>query len=302
MRALQYHLVDVFTEEAFGGNPLAVFTNGRGIPDAWMQDIAKELNLSETTFVLPPDDPANDYRVRIFTPGAEVPFAGHPTIGTAFVLAREHMLGCAGDDCTIRLEEQVGVIPVHLAFEAGAPGMLTMDQPLPQFGPTHPDRDALAAILGIPPSGIDARYPAQVVSSGLPFLFVPLVDLDTIRVVKPRLDLWDATLEGYAPFVYVFTMQTDTPDAAVHGRMFAPGVGIVEDPATGSANGPLGAYLVRYGLVDGGAQIALLSEQGFEMGRPSLLHITVGQQDGAITSVQVGGRSVYIGAGAIYMA
>ncbi|HEX2905223.1 MAG TPA: PhzF family phenazine biosynthesis isomerase, partial [Phototrophicaceae bacterium] len=135
MRRLHYHLVDVFTNERFGGNQLAVFTNGRGLPTETMQKIARELNFSETTFVLPPSDPANDWRVRIFTPTAEMPMAGHPTVGTAFVLAQEHLVDISAAQPVIRLEEQVGLIPVTFAFADGQPVMAIMQQLPPQFGP-----------------------------------------------------------------------------------------------------------------------------------------------------------------------
>jgi trans-2,3-dihydro-3-hydroxyanthranilate isomerase len=145
MRKLQYRIVDVFTDRMFGGNPLAVFLDGRGLSDTEMQALAREMNLSETTFVLPPDDPANDFRVRIFTPRRELPMAGHPTVGTAFVLAREKMLPAGGDPLTIRLEEKVGVIPVRLEMKEGAPSKIWMTQPRPSFGPVfpgHPKRPA----------------------------------------------------------------------------------------------------------------------------------------------------------------
>src|SRR5919199_951771 len=142
MRRLHYHRVDVFTDRAFGGNPLAVFTNGRGLSTETMQAIAKEFNLSETTFVLPPDDPRHDWRVRIFTPGNELPMAGHPTVGTSFVLAREHMIPRGGPETDIVLEEGVGPVPVRVSFEGGEPSFAEMSQPLPTFGLRLADADA----------------------------------------------------------------------------------------------------------------------------------------------------------------
>src|SRR5919107_6047037 len=149
MRRLHYHRVDVFTDRAFGGNPLAVFTNGRGVSDETMQAVAKEFNLSETTFVLPPDDAKHDWRVRIFTPSSELPMAGHPTIGTTFVLAREHMIPRAGRETNIVFEEGVGPVPVRIEFEGGEPSFAEMTQPLPTFGARLEDRAGVAAMLSL---------------------------------------------------------------------------------------------------------------------------------------------------------
>jgi trans-2,3-dihydro-3-hydroxyanthranilate isomerase len=297
---LEYHLVDVFTNKQFGGNPLAVFTDGRGIPDNLMQTIARELNLSETTFVLPPQNPANHYHVRIFTPGRELPMAGHPTVGTAFVLARQGMLG----DLPIQgrheisFEEGVGVIPVTLDIEQGLPRMITMTQPLPTFGEVVNDRRAVAEMLSVGEDDIRDDVPAQVVSCGVPFLFVPMRTLDSVRRARVRLDAYDKAMSGVgASEVFVFTHETEYPGSTVHSRMFAPTLGVMEDPATGGASGPLGAYLVRYELVPFGPFSRIVSEQGIEMGRPSFLHIGIRTEDGRITLVQVGGECVYVGRG-----
>ena len=153
MRRLRYHRVDVFTNRPFGGNPLAVFTNGRDLTTETMQAIAREMNLSESVFVLPPDDPAHAYRVRIFTPGRELPMAGHPTVGTAFVLAREHMVDLARERTVIILEEGVGDIPVEINSTDGESGMIWMTQPAPQFGARASDVDAIAGMLSLPPCG-----------------------------------------------------------------------------------------------------------------------------------------------------
>lgn len=298
MRRLHYHLVDVFTDQRFGGNPLAVFTNGRGLSTETMQAIAKELNLSETTFVLPPDNPANDWRVRIFTPAAEMPMAGHPTVGTSFVLAREHLVKVSEQQPVIRLEENVGLIPVTFTFEAGQPVMATMQQLAPEFGPVFEDRDTIAALLSLDPSALEDG-PLQVVSCGAPFFLVPLRTIDAVRNIRLRIDIWERALMNFASSkVFVFTRQTDYPGSTVHSRMFAPSLGIREDPATGAASGPLGCYLVKYGWVkDNPAQI--ISEQGVEMGRPSFIHIRIEQTGGAITGVFVGGQCVYVGDGQI---
>ncbi|HJQ34582.1 MAG TPA: PhzF family phenazine biosynthesis protein [Pyrinomonadaceae bacterium] len=299
MRRLHYHLVDVFTDRAFGGNPLAVCTNGRGLSTETMQAVAKELNLSETTFVLPPDDPRHDWRVRIFTPGSELPMAGHPTIGTTFVLAREHLIRRGEAETNITLEEGVGPIPVRVEFKDGEPSFAEMTQPLPKFGPELKDRRAAAEMLSLNAEDVDDNLPMEVVSCGVPFIYVPLRTLDAARRARPRADLMERVAEsiGVPPEVFVFTREVEQEGSAVHSRMFAPGLGITEDPATGGASGPLGCYLVKYGLAQAGATV--VSEQGIEMGRPSFIHITIEKTGEDISAVRVGGQCHFMGEGFI---
>ena len=301
MRRLHYHLVDVFTDRAFGGNPLAVVTNGRGVDDATMQAVAKEFNLSETTFVLPPDDPRHDWRVRIFTPARELPMAGHPTVGTAFVLAREHLIPRAGREVSVVFEEGVGPVPVRVEFENGEPSFAEMSQPLPTFGQRLKDRQAVARMLSLEESDVEPDLPVEVVSCGVPFVYVPLRSLDAARRARPRADLIERASQehGVPPEVFVFTRETEGAYSTVHSRMFAPGMGITEDPATGAASGPLGCYLVRYGLVKGDPAAEVVSEQGLEMGRPSYVRIRIEGRGDEITSVKVGGQCHFIGEGFI---
>lgn len=300
MRRLLYHRVDVFTDRAFGGNPLAVFTNGRGLADETMQAIAKEFNLSEVTFVLPPSDPACDFRVRIFMPDSELPMAGHPTVGTAFVLAREHLMGpgTGGSEARVTFEEGVGPIPVRVEYESGAPVSAEMTQPLPTFGPRLTDRRAAAALLSLDEADLDEALPVEVVSCGVPFLYLPLRGLDAARRARPRADLIErAAPDGVPGEVFAFTREVEHAGSTVHSRMFAPGLGIPEDPATGAASGPLGSYLVRYGVVSGGATAEIVSEQGVEMNRPSFVRIRIERDGERITGVRVGGRCHYMGEG-----
>ena len=301
MRRLRYQLVDVFTDRAFGGNPLAVFTNGRGVGGETMQSIAKEFNLSETTFVLPPDDPRHDWRVRIFTPSSELPMAGHPTVGTAFVLAREHLIPRAGRETNVVFEEGVGPVPVRVEFENGEPSFAEMSQPLPTFGPRLHDAGAVAAMLSLKAEDLDDGLPLEVVSCGVPFLFVPLRSLDAARRARPRADLMEQASgrDGVPPEVFVFTREVEGAGSTVHGRMFAPGIGITEDPATGGASGPLGCYLVRHRLVPCDPAAEIVSEQGIEMGRPSHIRIRIERQGEGITAVRVGGRCHFVGEGFI---
>ncbi|MDQ3705643.1 MAG: PhzF family phenazine biosynthesis protein [Chloroflexota bacterium] len=302
-RKLHYYIVDVFTDRQFGGNPLAVFTDGQGLSTEMMQRIAKEMNLSETTFVLPPEDPANHFKLRIFTPGKELPMAGHPTVGTSFMLARDRMFDWSGEAAELRLEEGVGPIPVRLEFQDGAPRMIWMTQPNPRFGPVLDDLATVAEMLSIGPGDINTDLPVEVVSCGVPFLYVPVRDLATMRRLRMREEVWSRLLEPMdVGEVFVFAPEVEYEGSTVHSRMFAPGMGITEDPATGGASGPLGSYLVRYGLVPADPTAYIVSEQGIEMGRPSFIHIQITRDGEEIVRVQVGGQAVYMGEGDIELA
>ena len=271
MTRREYALLDVFTDTKFGGNQLAVFGDGRGIADRAMQSIAKELNLPETVFVLPPAN-GGDHRLWIFTPRRELPFAGHPTVGAGFYLS-------GGRDATLRVEEKVGTLQVTVRA-----GFTEMEQPLPKF--QHgPDRGTIAPLLSLLPSDIDPSLPIEIGSSGNEFIFVPVHSIEIVKKAAPR---------GLTDAAFIFTRETLAPSSTVHGRMYAGWQGVTEDPATGSACGPLGAYLVRHGLSDGKH---IVVEQGYEMGRPSLLHVRVGGTRERITSVHVGGRAVITGGG-----
>jgi trans-2,3-dihydro-3-hydroxyanthranilate isomerase len=273
----EYRVVDVFTDKAFGGNPLAVFRDPAKLDTTTMQAIAKELHLSETTFVLPPSSGGADHRVRIFTPEVEMPFAGHPTLGTAHVLAD-------GKDGTMRLEEGVGVIRVTLRE-----GFVQMDQPLPTFSGTTITRKVAADAHGLAVDEVRSDVPIQVGSSGIPFLFVPLANLKAVRRAhRPG---------GLTGHVYVFAMSGERSGSHVHGRMFDEGLGIGEDPATGGAQGPLGAYIVAHELVRVEPTTRIRVEQGFEIGRPSILDIEVDRTGAAVIAVRVGGRCVPMGGG-----
>ena len=298
MRKLKYHLVDVFTDQAFGGNPLAVFTNARGLSTALMQKIAKEFNLSETTFVFPPVSPENDYKLRIFTPGTEVPMAGHPTVGTSFVLALEKLLDFKAPKSDFRLEENVGVIPITLEGSGDRPDFVVMTQPLPVFEPECTDRALVAELLSITAADLDENLPAQVVTCGVPFLYVPLKNLEVAGRVKLRLDVWESHFKGTsAAHIFVFTREVENEGSTVHSRMFAPTMGISEDPATVAASGPLGSYLVKHGVAPDAPTVRIVSEQGLEMGRPSFVNIEIDREGGEITGVRISGQSYYMGEG-----
>ena len=297
MKKAIYYLMDVFTEEPFSGNQLAIFPEGPQIPEELLHTLTKELNLSESVFVYPPTDPQAHFKMRIFTPGMELPTAGHPTIGTAIYLARNLDHDPAGH-VTMMLEQKIGNIKVELDIKNNQAYKATMYQPLPSFGKTFEDRKLMASLLGLEENDL-LDYPVQLVSCGVPYLIIPVKDLATVRRIGFRLDVFNALKEATGgAFVYAFAPEGERTGNNLHGRMFAPEAGILEDPATGSANGPLGCYVHHYGIKKG----PYISEQGFEMGRPSILHIEIDSDSkGTITAVKVGGQAVFTGKGEIYL-
>lgn len=295
----RYLTADVFTDRPFGGNPLAVFPDARGLPPQRMQQVARELNLSETVFVLPPEDPGHTRRLRIFTPGVELPFAGHPTVGTALILAWLGEIPLDGEETRIVFEEGVGPVPVTIrAAEGKAVFAQLSAAQLPELRPAPAVAD-LAEMLSLDPEDILTGDEApQAVSCGVAFLYVPLRDRDALRRVRLRLDRWESLLAtSWAPHVYVFTRDHELPETDYRVRMFAPAMGIPEDPATGAAAAAFGGYLGSRSSGDGTLRWVL--EQGFEMGRPSLLHLEVDRAGGAITAVRVGGGAVQVAEGAM---
>lgn len=299
MKRFDYVLLDVFTTRAFGGNQLAVFPDARGLSSQQMQCVANELNLAETTFVLPPEDRANDFKVRIFTASREMPMAGHPTIGTAFTLAARGMVEATAPETVVRFEEKVGLIPVKIKWENGKAVFCQMQQNLPEFGPEVSDKKQVADILSLPLDALDETLPVEVVSCGVPYLVVPLKNLADIERIQVRPELMlqlkpaiqDANL-------YVFTRHAVTDQAHLHSRMFWLENGVFsEDAATGSASGPLGCYVARYKIFSEGAKLELTNEQGFEINRPSCIKIEIEQAGEKITAVKVGGQARFMGGG-----
>lgn len=290
---VRYLTADVFTDHTFGGNPLAVFPDASSIAPELMLPITREFNYSETTFVLPPANPAHAARVRIFTPGGELQFAGHPTVGTAHVLASIGAVRLSGDNTRIVLEEGVGPVPVTIRSSGGVPTFAQLSvAKLPEVTPGPATPAALAEMLSLSPS--DLAGPAmlpEAVSCGTPFLFVPLRDMDAVARARVNPDRWERTLGGYVTDkVFLFAMGGERAGSQVRARMFAPGIGVPEDPATGSAAVGLGGYLAaRDSRADG--TLTWRVEQGFEMGRPSLLDVEVDKAGGKITAVRVGGET-----------
>jgi len=280
----------------FGGNQLAVFPDARGIPEHRLQDVAREFNFSETTFVLPPSDPAHTRRVRIFTPGTELPFAGHPTVGTAHVLATTGDVPLTGAHTSIVLEERVGPIPVTIRAERGSPVYCELSVvKMPEEGPPAPSRESLAEALGLATNDLlDGDWEPRGWSCGVPYLFVPVRDRAAVARSRVRPDAWDRALPGtWAPEVYIFSRDGERTGSDIHARMYAPAFGIGEDPATGSAAAGLAGYLARRAPQRDGTLHWRL-EQGFEMGRPSMLEVEADLTGGEVTAVRVGGASVIV--------
>ena len=266
MKSRRFIIADVFTQERFGGNQLAVFTDGAGLDSATMQNIAREMNYSETTFLLPPEE-GGDYRVRIFTPARELPFAGHPLVGTANVIVAEELKPSTGALTTVRLETGVGEIVVEVKTEGGRAGHTTMTQPLPVVKGTFPDAAAVAKALSIDASDIQSTgLPIEAIYNGITVVIVPLASRMAIDRIRVDGIAMDAIVEALgAETVLAFTRETLAASSTVHCRVFAPGAGVGEDAATGSANGPLGCYLVKHGLVKAEPLTRIVSEQGCEM-------------------------------------
>ena len=298
-RSLKFYQADVFTSEPFGGNPVAVFPDADGLSDDQLQQIAREMNLSETVFVFPPTDKAAVVRLRIFTPTQELPFAGHPVIGTFYLLAQLGLVPLTGSVTRLLYECNIGLFPVELRGTAKEIEHVVMSQPKPEFLDRVEDEEdfyKLALSLGLPKYAVaEAKSPIEVVSTGLPVLILPIRTLTAIRSIRPDPSaITDLCGRFGANGIMVFTTVTVEPDSTVHTRMFAPAIGILEDPATGSASGALGAYLVHHRIIDTKPTAEIVSEQGYEMDRPSRILIQVDSTDSVIQEVKVGGECVMV--------
>jgi trans-2,3-dihydro-3-hydroxyanthranilate isomerase len=292
MPTYRYLHLDVFTATPFEGNQLAVFPEPQGLDADLMQTITREMNFSECTFIFPAES-GGDRRMRIFTPGSELPMAGHPTIGSTFALALEGVI--APEQHEFVFELGVGPTPVSLEWNQSGLTFAWMTQRLPGFGAIIEDRSAVAAAIGVDESDLVDGLPVQTVSCGVPFLFVPLatrVAVDRVQI-DPR--AFSKCTDGIGEAFFFTTEGEET----AYSRMLAPGLGIAEDPATGGASGPLGCYLLHYKLVTPDLARAMLSLQGFAMKRPSRIHISIDSEGDRITRVRVGGQAVLVGRGEI---
>jgi trans-2,3-dihydro-3-hydroxyanthranilate isomerase len=283
-----FYIVDVFAERKYAGNQLAVIRGAGALSSDEMQKIAREINFSETTFILADAPRDGGFDVRIFTPREEVPFAGHPTIGTAHIIHTRILQGKAD---TVALNLQVGQIPVTF----GQDGFSWMKQIQPTFGPQH-DPTTLAAVLSLDVAEIDERFPIEEVSTGLPFFIVPLKHLAALKRAKVQQERYfDLIRTTVAKGILVFCPEPHEPHNDISVRVFVDYFGVPEDPATGSGNGCLAGYLVKHRYY-GRDQIDIRSEQGYEMGRPSLLLLRAAQHDTGI-DIQVGGQSILVAQG-----
>jgi len=302
MRRYRFLQLDVFTDRPFGGNQLAVILDGRGLSDAEMQAIAREMNFSETTFVLPATDAKATRRVRIFTPAVELPFAGHPTVGTTFALQHDGVIR-REDGSPIYLQLGIGTLPIDLLYEDSRLSFVWMHQPVPTYEPWNGDRRVLAAALGLSEDDLAPDLPIEIGSAGVRFLYVPLRSLDALGRAAGRPPLAAITREvADNAGAYLFALDR-LAEGEARSRMFDPLMGIAEDAATGSAAGPFGVYLLRHGRLTpdetGAARLRIL--QGVEMGRPSRLEVAIDCAAGGVRDVRVGGESVIVAEGELVL-
>ena len=294
--------LDVFTSTPFGGNQLAVFPDATAIPESQLAQITREFNFSEVTFCYPPADPAHTRRVRIFTPGGEIPFAGHPVVGTAAALAlKEGALGSAREG-KFTFELGVGVVPVDVRIEDDTRAWAELSvAKLPEIGPQAPTINTLAEILSLEPSDlVGGALSPQAVSCGMPFLLVPLKSLDALARARVRIEPWERTLKRFwSPEIFVAAHDPERGEHHWRARMFAPGINIPEDPATGSAIAAFGGWLAMKDSRTN-ASFAWTVDQGIEMGRPAQLAVRCDKAAGAVTSVRVAGQAVLMSEGELF--
>lgn len=299
MSTIRFITTDVFTGVRFGGNQLAVIPDATGIPEELLLPIAREFAFSETTFVYPPTETGHTRRVRIFTPGGEVPFAGHPTIGTAVVLAATGDIPLTDGETRIVLGENVGPVPVVIRdVHAGGGWAQLSAAKMPEIGPPVPSRGVLARIIGLNPDDVvsTAERP-QAVSCGLPFLIVPLASVAAVSRSRVNVERWEETLvNAWASMIWVYAADPDGGERHYRARMYAPGISVPEDPATGSAAVTFAGYLAARAPTRDGT-LAWTIDQGVEMGRPSRLEIEADKVDGAVTALRVGGSAMLVSEG-----
>ncbi|MDN2566129.1 PhzF family phenazine biosynthesis protein [Aquibium sp. A9E412] len=302
----RYRIYDVFAETALAGNPLAVVDDADGLDDATMQAIAREFNLSETVFLCRPGNPVHAAAVRIFTPAHELPFAGHPTVGSAVALAEDRAAqGDGGETALLVLEEGVGAVRCAVTLTAGGPGFAEFDLPrLPAAVPFEASNEAVAAALGLDHHAIGfENHAVSAWSAGVPYVCVPVADLEAAGRARIDARLWDAIAPREGAVTadpYVYCRETVNHDCAFHARMFAPDAGIAEDPATGSAAAAFVGAVLRFDApVDGAHRLWI--EQGIEMGRPSRIRVEIDVAGGKLAGGRIGGQAVRIAEGTLFV-
>lgn len=299
--ARRYVVLDVFTDRPLAGNALAVVLDGEGLDDARMQSIAREFNLSETVFVFPPESERHRARLRIFTPGNELPFAGHPTVGTAVALALQNGQGAA-DAQAFGLEEKIGTVPCVVELKGPGAGRARFRLPrLPAIWGEGREPAAVAAALGLSPDdiGFDRHRPSRH-SAGVAYDLIPVRSLDAIGRARPTDRFLDAFGDSDHPAAYLYTAQTQELGRSFHARMFAPGLGVSEDPATGSAAAAFAGALMQFEPMGEGTHDVLI-EQGYEMGRPSEIALQLSIENGALVSAEIGGDAVVVAEGMLHL-
>jgi trans-2,3-dihydro-3-hydroxyanthranilate isomerase len=309
MKKARFVRVDVFTKKPFGGNPLAVFPEAEGLTPREMQLLAKEMNLSETTFVVPASKGSGaDFRVRIFVPDKEIPYAGHPTLGTFYVLAKEGRIKLKGPLTTVKMESLAGVLPVEIHSTGGKITKVVTVQNKPEFGRVYRDAEVelLAEALTLDRSDVHPKAPPQLVSTGLPWVIMPLKNRKAVERASGNASLFaeaSKMMPKDVADIYVTCLDPVDRSSTTHSRgLCLVNRNIVEDPATGSASGCLGSYLVHWKLVPIEMVTRITNEQGYEIGRPSKIDIKVGtSKKGDIESVRVGGPVVHMMDGVSYL-
>lgn len=295
----RYVLLDVFTDTPLTGNPLAVVLDCAGLDDARMQQIASEFNLSETVFAFPSSNPVHSARLRIFTPAQELPFAGHPTVGSAVLLARQSMGDVDEFEKVLVLEEGVGPIRCGVWGRGPKHGHAIFDLPLlPTEEAAPQDRDTIAGALGLAAAeiGFENHRPSSW-SAGMPVAFVPVRNLAAMAKVVPQPTLWSSAFGPPVPDVaFLYTRETTGLGRQFHARMFAPGLGLTEDPATGAAAAAFAGVVQTFDTPPSGSR-RIVIEQGFEMGRPSLITLEMDSEGGKLVAARVGGDAVIVASG-----
>lgn len=293
MSRYHFEVWDVFTDKRFAGNPLAVIMDAAGLDTERMQKLAREFNLSESTFVLPAENPANTARVRIFTPAYEMPFAGHPTVGTAIAIARAR--GLSGE---VKLELNAGLFPVKVDVKNDAAYAQFRNPNLPEEHGAAPSPELIEAALSLPAGALDrAAHRPRRIGAGVDYVYAR-ASLDVVRKARVNSGEWDKMKLAQTIGVFLYTEGGESPDASYHARMFAPDAGVLEDPATGSAAAAFPGQLAHAERLTDGAHRWFV-EQGFEMGRPSHIEIDAVARSGAIAEVRIGGRAVPVSSGQI---